>query len=172
RIEMRQIGVRYEAKPRADYDVCCKQVCYNTQLLEKLPVSTRIAKIQRGPRSQERGRNSSAELSRLQRDLQHASLVSSSTSPLQQRDSFGYDYQSKEMDHRRQILSGTQTLEDSSAHLNNAHRIAIETENIGTNVLTEMGGQKRQLEGVRDNVKTLFPLLYSFLFTFWTAGTY
>jgi cell fate regulator YaaT (PSP1 superfamily) len=47
RIEMRQIGVRDEAKLLADYGDCGKQVCCNTHLTEMPPVSMRMAKLQK-----------------------------------------------------------------------------------------------------------------------------
>jgi cell fate regulator YaaT (PSP1 superfamily) len=47
RIEMRQIGVRDEAKLLADYGDCGKPVCCNTHLSEMPPVSMKMAKIQK-----------------------------------------------------------------------------------------------------------------------------
>lgn len=47
RIEMRQIGVRDEAKLMADYGDCGKPVCCNTHLSEMPPVSMRMAKLQK-----------------------------------------------------------------------------------------------------------------------------
>jgi cell fate regulator YaaT (PSP1 superfamily) len=47
RIEMRQIGVRDEAKALADYGDCGKPVCCNTHLTAMPPVSMRMAKLQK-----------------------------------------------------------------------------------------------------------------------------
>jgi len=47
RIEMRQIGVRDEAKLLADYGDCGKPVCCNTHLTAMPPVSMRMAKLQK-----------------------------------------------------------------------------------------------------------------------------
>ena len=47
RIEMRQIGVRDEAKLLADYGDCGKAVCCNTHLSEMPPVSMKMAKLQK-----------------------------------------------------------------------------------------------------------------------------
>ncbi len=47
RIEMRQIGVRDEAKLLADYGDCGKPVCCNTHMAEMPPVSMRMAKLQK-----------------------------------------------------------------------------------------------------------------------------
>jgi cell fate regulator YaaT (PSP1 superfamily) len=47
RIEMRQIGVRDEAKLLADYGDCGKPVCCNTHLSQMPPISMKMAKIQK-----------------------------------------------------------------------------------------------------------------------------
>lgn len=47
RIEMKQIGVRDEAKILADYGDCGKPVCCNTHLVTMPPVSMRMAKLQK-----------------------------------------------------------------------------------------------------------------------------
>ncbi len=47
RIEMRQVGIRDEAKLLADYGDCGKPVCCNTHLIKMPPVSMRMAKLQK-----------------------------------------------------------------------------------------------------------------------------
>jgi cell fate regulator YaaT (PSP1 superfamily) len=47
RIELRQIGVRDEAKLKADYGDCGKPVCCNTHMVVMPPVSMRMAKLQK-----------------------------------------------------------------------------------------------------------------------------
>src|SRR5262245_54109740 len=47
RVEMRQIGVRDEAKLLADYGDCGKPVCCNTHLAKMPPVSMKMAKVQK-----------------------------------------------------------------------------------------------------------------------------
>ena len=47
RIEMRQIGIRDEAKLLADYGDCGKPVCCNTHLREMPPVTMKMAKLQK-----------------------------------------------------------------------------------------------------------------------------
>jgi cell fate regulator YaaT (PSP1 superfamily) len=47
RIELRQIGVRDEAKLLADYGDCGKPVCCNTHMTVMPPVSMRMAKVQK-----------------------------------------------------------------------------------------------------------------------------
>jgi len=47
RIEMRQIGVRDEAKLLADFGDCGKEVCCNNHLVQIPPVSMKMAKLQK-----------------------------------------------------------------------------------------------------------------------------
>jgi len=47
RIEMRQIGVRDEAKLLADFGDCGQPVCCNTHLVQMPPVSMKMAKLQK-----------------------------------------------------------------------------------------------------------------------------
>jgi cell fate regulator YaaT (PSP1 superfamily) len=47
RIELRQIGVRDEAKLKADYGDCGRPVCCNTFMVVMPPVSMRMAKLQK-----------------------------------------------------------------------------------------------------------------------------
>ena len=47
RIELRQIGLRDEAKLLADYGDCGRPVCCNTHLAVMPPVSMRMAKLQK-----------------------------------------------------------------------------------------------------------------------------
>src|SRR5437899_2286167 len=47
RIEMRQVGVRAEAKLLADYGDCGKPVCCSTHMMALPPVSMRMAKLQK-----------------------------------------------------------------------------------------------------------------------------
>jgi cell fate regulator YaaT (PSP1 superfamily) len=47
RIELRQIGVRDEARLKADYGDCGRPVCCNTHLVVMPPVSMRMAKLQK-----------------------------------------------------------------------------------------------------------------------------
>lgn len=125
------------------------------QILDKLEQLARGASMQKGRSMQQKARQCSTELSRLQRDLQHAALVSTPGAAHTHSGNTQPDFATAELGYRHQILSGTQRLEESSDRLNNAHRIAVETESIGTNVLGEMVGQRRQLENVRDNVCSL-----------------
>lgn len=68
----------------------------------------------------------------------------------------GYDWD----DHsRRIVLEGRQALERTSASLARSNQIAIETENVGTEVISELGEQResllrsqRRLENANDDL--------------------
>ena len=53
---------------------------------------------------------------------------------------------------RTRLLQGTETLTDSSQRLDNAHRIALETEDVGADILRNLRGQREQIEHTRDTV--------------------
>ncbi|OWZ37571.1 vesicle transport through interaction with t-SNAREs 1 [Cryptococcus neoformans c8] len=53
---------------------------------------------------------------------------------------------------RSRLLAGTQTLEDGTTRLDNAHRIALETEGVGSEILRNLRGQRDQLENTRDTL--------------------
>jgi vesicle transport through interaction with t-SNAREs protein 1 len=62
-------------------------------------------------------------------------------------DPSGYD-----RDQRGRLLAGTETLNDGSRRLENAHRIALETEDVGADILRNLRGQRDQIEHTRDTV--------------------
>jgi len=62
------------------------------------------------------------------------------------------DYQVQYMDQRQGLLAGTDKLNTTTGRIGNAHRIALETESIGTNVLSEMYGQRQQLVRAGDRL--------------------
>lgn len=53
---------------------------------------------------------------------------------------------------RTRLLAGTDRLNDSSNRLDNAHRIALETEDVGTDILRSLRGQREQIEHTRDTL--------------------
>ncbi|KAJ9096395.1 hypothetical protein QFC21_005217 [Naganishia friedmannii] len=54
--------------------------------------------------------------------------------------------------HRARLLAGTDTLADGSRRLDNAQRIALETEDVGADILRNLHGQRSQLEHTRDTL--------------------
>ncbi|KAI5452388.1 t-SNARE VTI1 [Naganishia albida] len=61
-------------------------------------------------------------------------------------------YSDNEYDTRTRLLAGTETLADGSRRLENAHRIALETEDVGADILRNLHGQRSQLEHTRDTL--------------------
>ena len=59
-------------------------------------------------------------------------------------------------DPRETLLYGVSKAQETSGRLTNAHRIAAETENIGTDVINDLASQRRTLEKARDNVRYRF----------------
>ncbi|XP_066255038.1 vesicle transport through interaction with t-SNAREs homolog 1B [Euwallacea similis] len=56
--------------------------------------------------------------------------------------------------HNRQVLlEGTQALERTGESIARSHQIAIETENIGTEVVSELGEQRETLLRTRDRLE-------------------
>jgi vesicle transport through interaction with t-SNAREs protein 1 len=55
-------------------------------------------------------------------------------------------------DQRSRLLQGTQRLENASKRLEDAHRLALETESIGIGTLSDLHRQRQQIERTRDGV--------------------
>lgn len=56
---------------------------------------------------------------------------------------------------RSRLLAGTSTLEDGSRRLQESQRIALETEEQGADILTNLRRQREQIENSRDMVGSL-----------------
>ncbi|ELU40234.1 vesicle transport v-snare protein vti1 [Rhizoctonia solani AG-1 IA] len=53
---------------------------------------------------------------------------------------------------RTRLLAGTQSLADSSRRLEDSHRIALETEDVGADILRSLRVQREQIEHTRDTL--------------------
>lgn len=62
------------------------------------------------------------------------------------------DYDASTMDQRQRLLSGTERLGQSSRRLEDSHRLALETEGIGINILSTLKGQRETMVRARDTV--------------------
>ncbi|KAJ5701902.1 hypothetical protein N7488_009450 [Penicillium malachiteum] len=60
--------------------------------------------------------------------------------------------QDEHLEQRQQLLSGTERLERSSARLQQSQRAALETEDIGRNVLADLYVQRETIQNTRDNL--------------------
>lgn len=56
---------------------------------------------------------------------------------------------------RQRLLQGTATLDDGSRRLEDSHRIALETEDLGADILRDLRGQREQIENSRDTVSPI-----------------
>ena len=55
---------------------------------------------------------------------------------------------------RTRLLQGTETLADGRRRLDNAQRIALETEDVGAGILRNLRGQREQIEHTRETVNS------------------
>lgn len=60
---------------------------------------------------------------------------------------------------RTRLLQGTERLEDGSRRLDNAQRIALETEDVGAEILRNLRGQGEQIAHTRDTVRPVMSIL-------------
>lgn len=56
-------------------------------------------------------------------------------------------------DQRQRLLQGTATLEDGTRRLQESNRIALETEDLGADILRDLRGQREQIEHSRDTLR-------------------
>ncbi|KAJ3282544.1 hypothetical protein HK104_010838 [Borealophlyctis nickersoniae] len=64
------------------------------------------------------------------------------------------DFEVTGMDQRARLLQGTERLQDGSRRLDEARRIALETEAIGINTLSDLNRQREQIYRTRDTLST------------------
>ncbi|SAM02900.1 hypothetical protein [Absidia glauca] len=62
------------------------------------------------------------------------------------------DLDASTIDQRQRLLNGTDRLGESSRRLQDSHRLALETENIGVNILHTLKGQRETLLRTRDTL--------------------
>jgi len=117
------------------------------QILQNMEQCAQNATRDRARRLDIKNRNFSNDLLKLKKDLEHASLVN-----LPLKDDYGEDYQVREIDQRTHLLAGTEKVDQTGERLQSAHRIAIETEQIGASALQNLGSQRQTLESARDNL--------------------
>jgi len=97
-------------------------------------------------------RNIDAELSRQKREISNSRNARASTFQDSLFSSTSEDLQVRTLDQRSKLLVGVERLENSSARIQNAHKIALETEEIAEATLTELEEQKETLLRARDNL--------------------
>ncbi|KAJ3056577.1 hypothetical protein HK097_005974, partial [Rhizophlyctis rosea] len=64
------------------------------------------------------------------------------------------DFEVASQDQRSRLLHGTERLQESSRRMDEARRIALETEAIGINTIETLAGQREQILRTRDRLST------------------
>ncbi|PWN27612.1 V-snare-domain-containing protein [Jaminaea rosea] len=65
----------------------------------------------------------------------------------------GNDADLERQSQRQRLLQGTATLEDGQRRLEESNRIALETEDLGADILRDLRGQREQIEHSRDTLR-------------------
>ncbi|KAG2217590.1 hypothetical protein INT45_012446 [Circinella minor] len=99
-----------------------------------------------------------SEAEKMKRDLRRVSAVAPNRAS--ERDELLGDYANSSqsdldastMDQRQRLLSGTERLGESSRRLEDSHRLALETEGIGINILSTLKGQRETMLRARDTL--------------------
>jgi vesicle transport through interaction with t-SNAREs protein 1 len=120
------------------------------------------------PQYQARLRTAKADLTRYKKQykdvhaqLARSALLSSSSHP----GAFTSDEPYGPTSDRTRLLSGTQVLEDGTKRLQDSHRIALETENQGADILLNLRQQREQIINSRDTVGLFRRGLFIFTLT-------
>ncbi|KAI7899138.1 t-SNARE [Cokeromyces recurvatus] len=102
-----------------------------------------------------------SEAEKLKRDLRRTTAILPKNSDREQllggfnsdnNDEGLTDYDASTMDQRQRLLSGTERLGQSSRRLEDSHRLALETEGIGINILSTLKGQRETMVRARDTL--------------------
>ncbi|KAJ7638706.1 vesicle transport v-SNARE protein N-terminus-domain-containing protein [Roridomyces roridus] len=109
------------------------------------------------PQYQTRLRTAKADLTRFKKQykdvhaqLARSALLSSSAHP----GAFTSDEPYGPASDRTRLLAGTSVLEDGTKRLQDSHRIALETENQGADILMNLRQQREQIVNSRDTLQT------------------
>lgn len=97
------------------------------------------------------------DLGKLQRDMKNSAPgFGSSSQPAQGSHHGIYSSQNQQSTHlqsqRALLLQGTDALNNASQSIERSQRIAAETEQIGTDIIEELGEQREQLDRTRDRL--------------------
>jgi len=102
-----------------------------------------------------RVRTLKTELARWKKSAKDLHLQSSRSELFNHSTSGGDDpYGDDATNQRTRLLAGTQSLNDSSRRLEDSHRIALETEDVGADILRSLRVQREQIENTRETLQT------------------
>jgi vesicle transport through interaction with t-SNAREs protein 1 len=111
------------------------------------------------PQYQTRLRSAKADLARYKKQYKdvHAQLARSALlSSSNHSGAFTSDEPYGPTSDRTRLLAGTSVLEDGTKRLQDSHRIALETENQGADILLNLRQQREQIINSRDTVRLFF----------------
>ncbi|CAG8477705.1 7051_t:CDS:2, partial [Ambispora leptoticha] len=125
-----------------------------TEILAQMKVEIMNSSNAARLRLQPRIRTYQSNLDKLKRDLKHASSRISGPTDREEllSGARGTDLDSASTDQRARLLTGTERLAESSQRLQDSHRIALETEIIGANVLEDIRRQREQIINTRNTL--------------------
>ncbi|XP_076605353.1 vesicle transport through interaction with t-SNAREs homolog 1B [Chaetodon auriga] len=97
------------------------------------------------------------DLGKLQRDMKNSAPgFGSSNQPMGGSHHSIYSSQNQQSTHQQSqralLLQGTESLNNASQSIERSQRIAVETEQIGTDIIEELGEQREQLDRTRDRL--------------------
>lgn len=124
------------------------------RILQQMDLDIRTQQPAAKARLTPRLRQFQADVITLKKDVRR--LESSSANAASRADLLGdpgaAPVSSREMDQRQRILDGKRRLEESSNRIQNAQRIALESEQIGQNVLGDLHEQRQIIERADKNL--------------------
>ncbi|XP_064457384.1 vesicle transport through interaction with t-SNAREs homolog 1A-like [Ornithodoros turicata] len=112
--------------------------------VQRLPMTVR-------PKFQNRVKSYQAELVQLKKEL-HRARIAYSDDVLARDELFG-DSEGLSTSERQCLLDNTESLERSTNKLKAGHRLAIETEQIGAAILTDLSAQRDTIKRAREKLK-------------------
>ncbi|CAM0138344.1 t-SNARE VTI1 [Umbelopsis sp. WA50703] len=97
-----------------------------------------------------------SEFEKIKRDLRRATTQAPTSNSREElfsgMDTGDADLDASTVDQRSRLLTGTDRLGESSRRLQDSHRLALETENVGINILGTLKGQRETILRSRDTL--------------------
>ncbi|XP_035689076.1 vesicle transport through interaction with t-SNAREs homolog 1B-like [Branchiostoma floridae] len=125
-----------------------------TTLVQEMEEEVKQAPPTYRPQMLSRLRNYRRDLDKLQREMKQASGTGMMRDELMSGGTYDPDSDEARMSasHRSKMLQGLESLNRTSASIERSTRIAVESEQIGTETIEELGEQREQLTRTRDRV--------------------
>lgn len=121
------------------------------ELMEQMDLEVKSMPPNDRPKYQNRMKSYHAEFNRLNKELKHAKIAFSDD-VYSREELFGEDISSFE-DQKIQLLDNTERLERSSRKLHSGYKIAIETEQIGAEILNDLHSQRETIQKATEKLR-------------------